>query len=139
MEITIPRLLPAALVIDHPEVDEQHQEIFTRIELLKVACVDGGYSGISAFDDLLVFIGHHFATEERIAAQAGLEFSRHTKAHHDNLYVLSKALNEVRRGASDVYSFLRYLEYWFERHILEEDKPFAVLLKSHVQDGTGNP
>jgi hypothetical protein len=28
-----------------PEVDEQH-EIFTRIELLKVACVDGGYAGV---------------------------------------------------------------------------------------------
>lgn len=136
MEITVPRLLPAALVIDIPEVDEQHQEIFTRIELLKVACVDGGYAGISAFDDLLVFIAHHFTTEEHIAAQAGLEFSRHTKAHHDNLYVLSKALDEVRRGASDVYSFLRYLEFWFERHILEEDKPFAILLKSQDCPGT---
>ena len=28
-------------------------------------------------------------------------------------------------GQRDVFSFLRYLEIWFERHIREEDRPFA--------------
>ena len=67
-------------------------------------------------------------------ARDEFEFSKHAKAHHDNLYILSKALNEVRRGASDVYSFLRYLEYWFERHILEEDKSFGTHLKARAQE-----
>lgn len=84
MEIMLKNLLPEALVIDLPEVDAQHEEIFTRIERLA-----------------------------------------------------SKALNEVRRGASDTYSFLRYVECWFERHILEEDKPFGVRLKSHLRDRLG--
>ncbi|MEF8738681.1 MAG: hypothetical protein V5B35_19600 [Candidatus Accumulibacter necessarius] len=29
-------------------------------------------------------------------------------------------------GFADVHSFLRYAEYWFERHITDEDKPFAA-------------
>lgn len=130
MEIMLTGLLPDALVIDHPEVDAQHEQIFIRIETLKIACFEGDDPAIEVFDDLLTFLGHHFATEERIAREVGLEFSQHAKTHHDNLYVLSKALDEVRRKARDVYSFLRYVEFWFERHILEEDKPFGARLKS---------
>jgi len=130
MEIMLTGLLPDALVIGHPEVDTQHEEIFIRIERLKIACFEGDSPAIEVFEDLLVFLGYHFSTEERIAQEAGLEFSQHTKTHHDNLYTLSKALDEVRRSVRDVYSFLRYVEFWFERHILEEDKPFGARLKS---------
>ncbi len=134
MEIMFTGLLPEALMIDLPEVDAQHEEIFVRIESLKIACFEGDNPGAELFDDLLLFLGHHFATEERIAQQAGLEFFLHTKMHHDSLYMLSKALDEVRRGAGDVFSFLRYIEYWFERHILEEDKPFGANLKSLLKE-----
>jgi hemerythrin-like metal-binding protein len=128
-----PRLLPQTLVIDQFELDAQHEQIFTRIESLKIACVEGGNPGLDVFDDLLLFLGQHFATEERIAQEASLEFSSHAKTHRDSFYMLSKALDEVRRGASDEYSFLRFIEYWFERHILTEDKPFGARLKA------GNP
>jgi hypothetical protein len=33
---------------------------------------------------------------------------------------------------SDVHSFLRYAEYWFERHIADEDKPFAARLRERI-------
>lgn len=124
------RLLPQALVIDQPEIDAQHEQIFLRIESLKIFCVECTSPAIEMFDDLLLFLGDHFATEERIAQQHELEFSAHAKTHRDSLYMLSKALDEVRREARDVHSFLRFIEYWFERHILEEDKPFGARLKS---------
>jgi len=130
------RLLPQALVIDQPEIDVQHEQIFTRIESLKIACVESTNQVLEIFDDLLLFLGEHFATEERIAQESGLEFSGHAKTHRDSLYMLSKALDEVRRGVRDVHSFLRFIEYWFERHILEEDKPFGVRLKSCRQDSS---
>lgn len=138
MEIKLTGLLPEALVIDLPEVDAQHEEIFTRIESLKVACFEGNDPGIEMFDELLAFLGHHFATEERIAQESGLEFSLHAKTHRDSLYMLNKVLNEVRRGVCDVHSFLRYVEYWFERHILERDKPFGLGLKSLLANRSGN-
>ncbi len=130
MEMTLSGLLPEALFVDHPEVDAQHEQIFIRVELLKDACCDVDYPSIDVFDDLLRFVGHHFATEERIAEQAGLEFSEHAKKHRNSLYLLNKALDRVREDQRNGFDFLRYVEYWLERHILEEDKSFGALIKA---------
>ncbi len=130
MEMRLTGLLPEVLVVDHPEVDAQHEQIFIRVEVLKNACCAANYPGIEDFDDLLGFVAHHFATEERIAEQAGLEFSEHAKKHRDSLCLLGKALDRVRDDHGNVFDFLRYAEYWFERHILEEDKSFGALIKT---------
>ncbi|MBI4741420.1 MAG: hemerythrin family protein [Betaproteobacteria bacterium] len=126
-------LLPEALVIDLPEVDAQHEEIFVRLEALKDACFGAEARPVDKFGQLLDFVAHHFATEERIAEQAGLEFSRHYQSHCDNLHILGKALNEVRKGTRDVHSFLRFVEFWLERHIVEEDKPFGASMRLLAQ------
>jgi hemerythrin len=75
-------------------------------------------------------VEHHFASEERIAREVGVDFLDHDAVHRENLQSLRKAFDEVRNGARDVHSFLRYAEYWFERHISEEDKPFAVSVRA---------
>lgn len=129
MEILFTRLLPEALVIGLPEVDAQHEEIFSRIESLKEGCLEHCHAPFLEFESLMAFFAHHFATEERIAEQAGLDFSEHKKAHRTNLRVLKKALDEVRSGTRDGYSFMRYIELWFERHIIEYDQPFAASLR----------
>ena len=123
-------LLPESLVIDLPEVDAQHEEIFIRIESLKVACFEIEYDPIGDFETLLHYFAHHFATEERIAEQNGLEFSEHIETHQKSLRVLNKALHDVRSGVRDAYSLLRYIELWFERHINDMDKPLATSLQS---------
>lgn len=128
MEQMLAGLLPESLVIDLPEVDAQHEEIFIRIESLKAACFEIDYDPLGDFESLLRVFEHHFATEERIALQNGLEFSEHCKTHRVSLRMVHKALDEVRDGVRDAYSFLRFIELWFERHINEQDKPFAVSL-----------
>lgn len=133
METPFARLLPDALLIGLPEVDAQHEEIFNRIESLKATCFEHCHAPFPEFESLVAFFAHHFATEERIAEQAGLEFSLHIKAHRTNQRVLKKALDEVRSGVRDAYSFMRYVELWFERHIIEEDQPFSASLRSRRQ------
>ena len=125
MNIYLASLLPEALLVDLPEIDTQHEEIFDRIETLKTACFESSYVPIDEFHSLLELFEQHFATEERLAEEAALDFVEHTKVHRDTLRILRKALGEVISGAHDAHSFLRYAEYWFERHITEEDKPFA--------------
>ena len=125
MESYIAGLLPEALVVDLPEIDAQHEEIFHRIESLKAACFESSYVPIDEFGALLDYFATHFATEERLADEAGLDFADHTRIHTDTLRLLHKAFGEVISGGQDVHCFLRYAEYWFERHITEEDKPFA--------------
>ena len=129
MDMPLTGLLPDVLVIDLPEVDAQHEEIFGRIEALKSACIESGDVPIEELESLSTCFVEHFATEERIAEQAGLDFSEHIKIHRMNLRVFRRAIEELRSGVRDGYSFMRYMELWFERHILEYDQPFAASLK----------
>ncbi len=131
MEINLAGLLPEALLIDLPEIDAQHEEIFRRIESLKLACIGSGPIPFEDFDSLLAYLKYHFGSEERVASEVGIDFLDHATVHRENLHALRKAFDEVRGGARDVHSFLRYAEYWFERHISEEDKPFARQVRSH--------
>ena len=131
MTIGLSACLPEALLVDLPEIDSQHEEIFSRIELLKAGCFESRYVDIAESHALLTVFEQHFATEERIAEESGLDFSAHAKTHRDTLFLLRKALGDVLSGAKDAHSFLRYAEFWFERHIREDDKRFvATLLES---------
>jgi len=130
MEIRVTGLLPEALLVDLPEIDAQHEEIFHRIESLKAACFESRYVPIDEFSALLDYFAIHFATEERIAEAAGLDFADHARIHTDTLRLLHKAFGDVQSGSQDVHSFLRYAEYWFERHINEDDRLFISTLQS---------
>ncbi|MBS1160174.1 MAG: hemerythrin-like metal-binding protein [Proteobacteria bacterium] len=125
MEITSRGLLPELLVLGIPEVDAQHEGIFYRIENLKFLCLESSAPPRAAFAELLAYLGEHFHTEEVIALAAGLDFTEHAEMHSQTLITLSGWVSVVISGQRDVFSFLRYLEIWFERHIREEDQPFA--------------
>lgn len=133
METKQTALLPEALLTDQPEVDAQHEEIFVRLEALKEACFKPNVNCHDEFERLIVFFEYHFSSEEKLAEEAGLDFSEHGQLHRENLLVLSKLLNEVSKGQRDRYSFLRYIESWFERHITQVDQPFAASLQRLVQ------
>lgn len=133
METKPTALLPEALLTEQPEVDAQHEEIFVRLEALKDACFNPNANCHDEFERLIVFFEYHFSAEEKLAEEAGLDFSEHSQMHRENLLVLSKLLNEVSNGQRDSYSFLRYIESWFERHITQVDQPFAASLQRLVQ------
>jgi len=128
MDITSRGLLPELLILGIPEVDAQHEGIFYRIENLKFLCVEQNELPRPVVEELLDYLREHFKTEERIAQATRIEFSAHAKAHNDTLTTLTGWARVVLSGQRDVFSFLRYLEIWFERHIREEDQPFAAQL-----------
>jgi len=132
MEHTLSGLLPKELLIDLPEIDVQHEEIFRRIETLKISSFGSGPVSLGEFHSLLDYLEWHFASEERLARQLGVDFADHAVVHDENLRTLRKALAAVQDGSQDVHSFLRYAEYWFERHIADEDKPFAARLRERI-------
>lgn len=122
MDETPHGLLPEELMIGHPDVDAQHDQIFCRIECLKEIVLADGQPHYSEFDSLLALFKTHFATEESCARTAGIDFSAHAREHLKNLRIFSKALADLHAGHLDVRTFLRYLEYWFEQHINDFDK-----------------
>ena len=155
METSLHGFLPDEMLLDHPELDAQHEEIFSRIEALRFACLDNDQSLVGEIRALLLYLEHHFATEERIAQEARLDFAEHAATHRQNLHVLNKALGElcgeapdahshssagkkhrrgeVSSGGLDAHSLVRYIDHWFEHHIKEYDKPFAQRLPKSPQ------
>jgi hemerythrin-like metal-binding protein len=133
MEITSRGLLPELLVLGIPQVDAQHEAIFYRIENLKFLCLESAEPPRAAFEELLGYLREHFQTEESIARTAQLDFTEHGEMHSQTLITLTGWVEVVLSGHREVFSFLRYLEIWFERHIREEDQPFATQL--HEIDG----
>lgn len=126
MDINSRALLPELLILGIPEVDAQHEGIFYRIENLKYLCVESTELPRVAIEELLSYLREHFLTEEIIAEAAQLEFSDHAEVHRQTLTTLGRYAALVLNGRRDVFSLLRYLEFWFERHIREEDQPFAA-------------
>jgi hemerythrin len=121
-------LLPEALMLGIPHIDAQHEGIFYRIEALKDACVENGKLPDDMADELLDFLRIHFASEEDCAREAGVDFVEHGHAHTATLETLAQWVHRVRSGRADVFSLLRYLEIWFERHIVNEDQPLARMI-----------
>ena len=114
--------LPDLLVVDVVEIDEQHAELFARLAQLKDACIEFNCLPAAEADALLQSLSIHCDTEEKLAVMAGLDFTNHAIKHQKMLKGIAHTLDEVRAGRTDVFSLIRFIEYWFERHILEEDK-----------------
>lgn len=120
--------LPTVLVTGEAEVDAQHDGIFKRVEHLKKLAFGSANLPSEELRELLDFLEKHFATEERLAREANIEFLVHGQEHARNLRILGKAIGEVERGKLDRHTFLRYVEYWFEQHISGFDKRFVERL-----------
>ncbi len=125
MESCQSNLLPEFLLLGIPHVDAQHEGVFYRLEHVKLAALATNSLPHPLVNDLLVYLEAHFRTEAALAESAGLDFSEHAASHRQTLSVLNRWIGKVQTGELDIFSFLRYLEIWFERHIRDEDQPFG--------------
>lgn len=121
--------LPDSLVINVPEIDEQHAELFAGLARLKSLCIEANCLPSDQAEALLETLRIHCSTEEAFAERAGLDFTVHAAKHRAMLKGIEKTLAQVRQERMDIYSLLRYIEYWFERHIREEDIELGLELQ----------
>jgi len=127
--------LPEALVLDVPELDDQHESLFALVASLKTGCIEVNRFLPGPADKLLQELRAHFATEERLAKDASMYFSDHAWKHEEMLSALTRAFGEAREGRREVFSLLRYIDYWFERHISEEDRRLSSCLLCRPLEG----
>ena len=120
--------LPAALVLGVPEMDAQHGALFAQLAEIKSVCLAANHLPETQAEALLSALDEHFATEERLAEENDVEFSEHTRTHGAMFAAIQKALAHAGSGSKDVFGLLRYVEYWFERHIAEEDRHLSQRL-----------
>jgi hemerythrin len=121
--------LPRSLIIDVPEIDRQHDELFSELATLKSMSIEQNSLPLERAEALFDLLVEHCATEERLALDAGLDFRVHREKHARMLKGIRKMLNEVEHEMLDVFTLIRYIDYWFERHISEEDKGLGVALQ----------
>lgn len=129
--------LPNALVLDTPEIDHQHAQLFEKLEIFKASCVDHNAFMAQEAEEIFGTLVHHCQTEERLAGEAGLDFRSHGDKHRAMLAGIRKRLDAMEHPEADVYGLIRYIEYWFERHIKEEDRNLADSLHRVAFSGVG--
>lgn len=117
--------LPLALHIGIEEIDAQHDALFGHLVRLKRLCLNINRLPANEADALLARLRQHFVTEAHYASQAGIDFAAHTQRHQTMLDQVAKALKGASAANTDVFGVLRYVEYWFERHIAQEDQHMA--------------
>lgn len=118
-------MLPLELMVNHPTLDAEHDDIFCRIEAIKESSLAAETPPGDEVLALVSCFARHFATEDELARELGMEFSAHAREHAQALHLLDKACADLKSGRLDLRPFLRYLEYWFEHHINEFDKPLG--------------
>lgn len=128
--------LPCALIVNVPEIDHQHDALFSELAALKSMSIEQNALPLERAEALFDLLVEHCATEERLAGEAGLDFRAHREKHERMLKGIRKMLNEVENEALDVFSLIRYVDYWFERHISEDDKDlaYALQLAAHAEN-----
>lgn len=125
------RFLPPSLHIGIAEIDSQHATLFRRLVWLKRQCLQNNFLSADDAESLLAYLRGHFLTEEQYAGEANLDFSGHARRHQEMLDNVARALHAAVAGQADVYGVLRYIEYWFERHIVHEDMRLGAICSTH--------
>lgn len=127
-----------ALATGNEEIDNQHKELFNRIDRLLTACNSG--KGKEEVRDLLQFLDNyvifHFYTEEKLQIENGYPGYRDHKEQHDNfISELQRLKNELEiEGASIslVIQTNQFIVNWLIKHISGTDKELGNFLGRSV-------
>jgi hemerythrin len=126
-----------ALAIGVPEIDQQHQELFLRIEKL-VLGVSRGRAG--EVEQLLEFLSEyatrHFGAEERWMIRSAYPvYSLHKQEHERFIRDYEHMTQEYRTKGPNVLMGMRmnnWISEWLREHISRADREFGQYLASKI-------
>lgn len=110
-----------------PEIDRQHQELFSRVNALNEAC--HAYRGIEEIGELIdflsVYVEEHFSCEERVMELRGCSGCVANKAGHARFRrMFSDVKSEFDRNGPTTFLMIQLqgkLFQWFDNHIRRVD------------------
>jgi hemerythrin len=120
-----------------PEIDNQHKEMFVRINQLLDACHQG--RGQETLGDVLNFLEdyarRHFMDEEALMAAKGYpELASHREMHREfmaNVAEVKRRFQEEGPGVHIVVITNRVIAGWLNTHIRRVDKKFGEFLRNN--------
>jgi hemerythrin len=111
--------------------DEQHQELFIRVNALNEAVSDKNRSEIGKrLDALIDYVVEHFQTEERLMEQRGYAGLDQHRMEHENL-VSTCADLQVKFHAKEVEieeGTMAFIKNWLDHHIPVIDRSYGPAL-----------
>ncbi len=116
-------------------IDEQHKELFRRIDALLTACLKGEGAQIvgQTLDYLSWYVIEHFDTEENVMRRAKYAGLRQHEALHrefrNNIAALKLELESSGTGPHIVVKVNRLVVNWLNAHIRKVDTAMAADLK----------
>jgi hemerythrin len=126
------------LAVGISEIDNQHKELFQRINVLFEACNQGkGRTEISSTIAFLEdYVGTHFGTEERKMAQTRFPGRiAHVEQHtlfRKNLTAIKRQLEEEGPGIHVIILTNHMVVDWLRNHIRTLDKDFGAYMRNQV-------
>jgi len=117
----------AAYSLGNDEIDRQHQTLFSLVNQLVVACMNG--TSTEQLSETLTFLGEyaiqHFSFEETLQVCANYpDYPRHKKLHEAFVETVGELTERfVKNGSSDALNsdVNRIVVKWLINHIQKED------------------
>lgn len=111
-------------------VDSEHREIAERVNRIVSEAAKGTpYDAVKEMlNEMIVFVGEHFAHEERLMSEYGYpEMEKHVEEHSR----LTRQLNNITRTDPKAALAPAFLIDWMEQHILQDDMEFGNYMTSN--------
>jgi hemerythrin len=116
----------------HPEIDEQHKQLFQMINRFENAMSEGHGQEVMEpiLRELVAYTLKHFSAEETLMAASGYgEIEHHRNLHLELTGQVEELLLRFSKGYLTLPSTLsKFLANWLKHHIREEDMPFIEWL-----------
>jgi hemerythrin len=119
--------------VGHPEIDTQHQQLFSLFSKLARGIEDGGpsFHMEQAFIQLCGYVKNHFRFEERLMKKADYpELAAHKKKHakiKNKLQGFRKDFNKASGKKKDAVALdvAKFLQEWLQGHINGDDQKYT--------------
>lgn len=127
------------LSVDVSEIDEQHKELFRRVNALLEACKQGKgkeeVGGVLEFLD--AYVKSHFSSEEKLMLEHDYpEYINHRSQHLAFIEDVDKLGEELKERGAGLHLVVRTNQAvvdWLLRHIKKTDKAMGNYVKTKRQ------
>jgi hemerythrin len=133
--------IPKQLLTGIEKIDEQHEELFRRMENMELALLSG--LGESELNQLVSYlednITEHFRAEEDFMTRLNYPLNllhRHVEQHNEFKTAFRQFMKKYRERGADKYlviDFDRDIRKWREKHILKLDLDCAAFIRKNYQ------
>jgi hemerythrin len=111
--------------------DNQHQELFDRVNALNDAVSGGARSDIgNRLDSLVDYVVEHFQTEEKLMEERGYRgLDAHRQEHSQLVQTCADLQEKFHAGEADIEDgTMSFIKNWLDHHIPVIDKSYGSAL-----------